>query len=88
MNELTELFESLNGFPHVRRKVEGTWGSRVCRNYLCDLLVDSRDRNHTDVQGFPVEVFNTLNTLLEMHDTTYPAHIPVKSIWDEAHKRT
>ena len=50
------------GFPHVANKIDWTWGTKECQEYLDTLVIDTRGNR----QGFPVEVFKDILQLYFM----------------------
>jgi hypothetical protein len=63
----TDTHALFSRFPHLRR-IEAIWGTRECREFITELMSDSRG----DRQGFPVEHASTLIALLMEHDEVFP----------------
>lgn len=62
-------FEVLNdAFPRLGQKVFNTWGSRECRDLLCELINDTRGGTR---QGFPPAVAAAIIHLLSSHDEQF-----------------
>jgi hypothetical protein len=61
-------------FPHLR-KIEAIWGTRECREFITELMSDSRG----DRQGFPMEHASTLIALLMEHDEAFPQFDALKT---------
>ncbi|THF61650.1 hypothetical protein [Pseudothauera rhizosphaerae] len=64
--DTTRLFAA---YPHLA-KIEQTWGTRECRQFISRVLNDSRDGGR---QGFPPEHARTLMALFMEHDREFPA---------------
>lgn len=80
--DTTELFLR---FPHLR-KIDLIWGSRECRQFLLDLLTDSRGGKR---QGFPPEHAMTIMRLQMEHDRLFPQfeNEPIELRWGDEHLR-
>jgi hypothetical protein len=63
--DTTALYQS---FPHLR-KIDELWGTRAARDFLKDLMTDSREGAR---QGFELGHASTLLALLVEHDDLFP----------------
>ena len=88
MSKFEHLVSKLSSEPRLHMRVTSLWGSQECRDYIKELLIDNRDRYHSSVRGFTMEVFLTLDSLLDLHDAVFPQFKPSNTVWDEVHKRT
>lgn len=57
-------------FPHIGKQVATGWGTKRGLEYLEGLMVDDR---HGKRQGFPLEIYQNLMKLLELHNLTFPS---------------
>jgi hypothetical protein len=62
-------FGALNTYPHIARRLDSMWGSQEARDFMMDLLTDSRDGGR---QGFDPSVASAILSLLDKHDHSYP----------------
>jgi hypothetical protein len=67
--------------PHIIDKIEKFWGFPVCREYLNDLLMDSRDGAR---QGFSKEAFKAILFFLNEHDKCFPQFDRQRDPWSDA----
>lgn len=72
-------------FPHLR-KIDVMWGTRECRDYLFQLMTDTRGGKR---QGFPAEHAMTIMSLLMEHDREFPEfeYEPRDFVWGDEHHR-
>ncbi|THF63483.1 hypothetical protein [Pseudothauera rhizosphaerae] len=72
-------------FPHLR-KIDHIWGSRECRNYILQLMTDTRGGTR---QGFPREHALTIMSLLMEHDRRFPQfeEAPSDAHWGDGPQR-
>jgi hypothetical protein len=56
-------------FPHIGKQIATDWGTKQGLEYLEKLMVDDR---HGKRQGFPLEIYQSLMKLLELHNLTFP----------------
>jgi hypothetical protein len=67
-------------FPRIAMGLEIRWGTADFEPYVMDLLNDTR--NHTR-QGFPKEVYSSLNRILLTHHNLFPSKRRTsKDAWD------
>jgi hypothetical protein len=57
-------------FPHIGKQIATDWGTKGGLDYLEKLMVDDR---HGKRQGFPLEIYQSLMKLLELHNLTFPS---------------
>lgn len=55
-------------FQHILQKIEQLWGSKEAINYLDSLCLEERG----DRQGFPIEIFNDISLIKQVHNFLYP----------------
>ena len=79
---LKHQFNQLNQYPRVQQNIMTTWGTERGRGVLMGLIVDDRNRPNHNVQGFPAEIYTSLNNLLEIHDDKFPQYKPKQQLWD------
>ena len=65
-------------FPHIEERLRLMWGTPEAATYLQDLTISNRG----DRQGFPLEVFKALNTLIHMQ-----TGVDKGDIWGSVSKR-
>jgi len=77
-----------SGFERIWKRIDDTWGSQACRNYLEELVVvDDRKERH----GFDLTVMTEILHLTELHEKQFPQfHKPQlgEDVWqiaDRAH---
>lgn len=58
-------------YPHIRRKVESSWGSAEMRKFVIELLSDSRGGTRV---GFPPADAARILSLLKDHDNSFPQY--------------
>lgn len=78
--DILSVLES--NYPKVAEKINATWGTLQCRQYLDDLCIDDR----CDVkprQGFSFEILMLIEDLLDEHDAAFPNFVIAKKPWDE-----
>ena len=60
--------KSLEDFAHVTERVQATWGTQACINYLYELVHDNRDGQRS---GFPLEVVEEIVLLMLVLEDGY-----------------
>ena len=76
--EPRHFLDHLASFPHVVSRVDATWGSQECRDYLVELL---RQSDRINRQGFPAVAFRAIFDLLDLHDIRFPGFRPPPDPW-------
>lgn len=75
------LLSSLDsfGFSRISDRIKVLWGTRECSDYLRELVLDTRGRR----KGFPVEVFETILEIYNLHYDIFYSDIAQESpdIW-------
>jgi hypothetical protein len=82
-NILNSILLQLSAYPHVLSKLDLLWGTKDCRDYLTNLVMNDRDgRQPINAKGFPLEIINLIICILEIHDELYP-HFAVicNNVW-------
>ncbi|WP_121241876.1 hypothetical protein [Sulfurisoma sediminicola] len=59
----------LDSYPHITHRIESLWGTKECRNFLLELISDSRDGKR---QGLPPDVAKEIILVLQHHDAEFP----------------
>lgn len=59
-------------FPHIYHKIKKIWGSDVCREYLNNLVTDTRENSRA---GFGHEQVSIIIKILDKHDLEFPQFI-------------
>ncbi len=72
---VAQLYEK---FPHIQRKLHEVWGTKKGRDYLTSLLFVDRDHR----AGFPFDVIEVIDLLIDDHDKAFPTFKPAESPWD------
>lgn len=72
-------------FPHLQC-IDLMWGSRECRQYVLNLMTDTRGGTR---QGFPSDHAMTIMSLLMEHDRVFPQYEnePVDLRWGDGPMR-
>jgi len=60
---------NLDSYPHITHRIESLWGTKECRNFLLELISDSRDGQR---QGLPPNVAKEIILVLQHHDAEFP----------------
>lgn len=76
------LLHRLQNFQHVASRIELTWGTRDCREYLYKLTIDD-PKQSVIRRGFPFEVLDAIVDLIQLHDEFYPTFAPVVKPWEQ-----
>jgi hypothetical protein len=67
-----DAYENLfDKYPHIRRKVDSSWGSAEMRKFIIELLSDSRGGTRV---GFPPADAAQILSLLKVHDDSFPQY--------------
>lgn len=78
MFDLSDLEVVKSSFPHIAKNITLLWGNQECHDYLYNLFTDTRDGKR---QGFPLQVFLALNSLMLQHRVEFPQFIPPRDLW-------
>lgn len=65
MSNRDDLIEK---YPHLKY-INESWGTFHCREFLFNLILDTREGNR---QGFPLEDMTVIMDLLSEHDLKFP----------------
>lgn len=57
-------------FPHIAKQIATDWGTPKGLEYFEKLMVDDRQGKR---QGFPLQAYQSLMKLLELHNLTFPS---------------
>lgn len=69
-------------FPRIALGIEVRWGTSDLEPYILNLLYDTRENSR---QGFPKDVFDSLQSLLLYHHRQFPGkRSNSPDIWDSA----
>ena len=63
-----------NKYPHLKSKIQFTWGTAECRKILSESMMSDREGR----AGFPPEDAKMLFNILRKHDQLFPQHNPDK----------
>lgn len=69
MTDIPFLGYIASSYPRIHEKIVHTWGTEECRNYLMNLINDSRDGSR---QGFSPLIGKEIVLLLLEHDVRFP----------------
>lgn len=61
-------------YPHLKNKIQASWGTADCRKILSDSLLSDREGR----AGFPPADAKILFNMLRNHDQLFPNHNPDK----------
>lgn len=65
-------------FPRISVKIEHTWGSKECYDYLNGLLFDTRDNTRN---GFSKDVCCAIAKLQMQHNVEFPQFSGSDDVW-------
>lgn len=64
----------MNTLPdRIKQRIDALWGTDVCRNYLLELITDTRGNSR---KGFPISIMADLISMIDLHDREFPGLVP------------
>jgi hypothetical protein len=83
--EVINLIERLEKFPHIQNKLRLHWGYKAGRELLTSLTYSDRPNR----QGFPFDAVLAIDALVDLHDAYYPKFKPLLDpVWDNNFRNT
>jgi len=76
---LANLYCIEDNFKRISDSIVLTWGYQECKEYMQNLLMDSRDGER---KGFPADVAFSLMKLIEIHQEEFPEE-ESKDVWSK-----